>query len=57
MLDLIRAQGWAADAEETWEGVAAVSAPVHDRRRMPVGAVAVTGAVERVAPGGVLRPS
>ncbi len=56
MLDLIRAQGWAADAEETWEGVAAVAAPIHDRRRMPVGAVAVTGAVERVAPGGTLRP-
>lgn len=42
--------------EETWEGVAAVAAPVHDRRGMPVGAVAVTGAVERVSPGGDLRP-
>lgn len=27
LLDLIRAQGWAADVEETWEGVAAVAAP------------------------------
>ncbi|MGV9314460.1 IclR family transcriptional regulator [Streptomyces sp. NPDC003691] len=43
-----RARGWGSDVEETWEGVAAVAAPVHDRRRMPVGAVAITGAVERV---------
>ncbi|WP_299537664.1 IclR family transcriptional regulator [uncultured Streptomyces sp.] len=55
ILDLTRARGWACDVEETWEGVAAVAAPVHDGRRMPVGAVAVTGAVERLAPGGELR--
>ena len=40
VLDLTRARGWAADVEETWEGVASVAAPIHDRRRMPVGAVA-----------------
>lgn len=56
VLDHTRARGWAADVEETWEGVASVAAPVHDRRRMPVGAVAVTGAVERVCEGGELRP-
>lgn len=33
-----------------------MAAPIHDRRRMPVGAVAVTGAVERVCSGGELRP-
>lgn len=33
-----------------------MAAPIHDRRRMPVGAVAVTGAVERVRAGGELRP-
>ncbi|WP_327685093.1 IclR family transcriptional regulator [Streptomyces sp. NBC_00467] len=43
-----RARGWAADLEETWEGVASVAAPIHDRRRMPVGAIAITGAVERL---------
>jgi DNA-binding IclR family transcriptional regulator len=48
VLDLTRARGWAADLEETWEGVASVAAPVYDRRRMPVGAVGITGAVERV---------
>lgn len=56
LLDTVRARGWASDTEETWEGVAAVAAPIHDRRRMPVGAVAVTGSVERVRPGGELRP-
>ncbi|MGI5483687.1 IclR family transcriptional regulator [Streptomyces lavendofoliae] len=55
VLDLTRARGWAADVEETWEGVASVAAPIHDRRRMPVGAVAITGAVERVCDGGELR--
>ncbi|GGQ23247.1 IclR family transcriptional regulator [Streptomyces roseolilacinus] len=55
LLDLTRARGWAADVEETWEGVASVAAPIHDRRRMPVGAVAITGAVERVCERGELR--
>lgn len=48
VLDLTRARGWAADLEETWEGVASVAAPVYDRRRNPVGAVGITGAVERI---------
>jgi DNA-binding IclR family transcriptional regulator len=56
LLDLTRAQGWAADLEETWEGVASVAAPVHDRRRMPVGAVGITGAVERLCRDGEPRP-
>ncbi|MDN3293600.1 IclR family transcriptional regulator [Streptomyces ficellus] len=55
VLDMTRARGWAADVEETWEGVASVAAPIHDRRRMPVGAVAITGAVERVCNAGELR--
>ncbi|ALC24204.1 IclR family transcriptional regulator [Streptomyces pristinaespiralis] len=55
LLDHTRARGWAADVEETWEGVAAVAAPIHDRRRMPVGAIAITGAVERVCNDGELR--
>ncbi|GAA3490406.1 MULTISPECIES: IclR family transcriptional regulator [Streptomyces] len=56
VLDLTRARGWAGDVEETWEGVASIAAPIHDRRRMPVGAVGITGAVERVCPGGELKP-
>ncbi|GAB2794165.1 IclR family transcriptional regulator [Streptomyces sp. NPDC054796] len=56
VLDMTRARGWAGDVEETWEGLASVAAPIHDRRRMPVGAVGVTGAVERVCEDGELRP-
>lgn len=55
VLALTRARGWGADVEETWEGVASVAAPVHDRRRLPVGAVGITGAVERVCEDGELR--
>jgi DNA-binding IclR family transcriptional regulator len=56
VLELTRARGWAADVEETWEGVASIAAPIRDRRRMPVGAVAVTGAVERVCADGSIQP-
>ncbi|MFI6052235.1 IclR family transcriptional regulator [Streptomyces violascens] len=56
LLDVTRARGWGSDIEETWEGVASVAAPIHDRRRMPVGAVGVTGAVERVCKDGEVRP-
>ncbi|MER7663237.1 MULTISPECIES: IclR family transcriptional regulator [unclassified Streptomyces] len=55
VLDHTRARGWAADMEETWEGVASVAAPIHDRRRMPVGAIAITGAVERLCKGDEVR--
>lgn len=59
ILDVTRARGYAADVEETWEGVASIAAPIHDRRRMPVGAVGITGAVERLCRSdeeGALRP-
>ncbi|UED83150.1 IclR family transcriptional regulator [Streptomyces profundus] len=52
----VRARGWASDIGETWDGVASVAAPIVDRRRMPVGAVAVTGAVERILDEQALRP-
>ncbi|WP_419993585.1 IclR family transcriptional regulator [Streptomyces boninensis] len=54
-LNLTRARGWGGDVEETWDGVASIAAPIHDRRRMPVGAVGLTGAVERVCSEGELR--
>lgn len=57
VLETTRLRGWAADVEETWEGLASIAAPIHDRRRMPVGAVGITGAVERVCDAaGELRP-
>ncbi|MBU7599858.1 IclR family transcriptional regulator [Streptomyces sp. P38-E01] len=52
-----RQHGWASDTEESWEGVASVAAPIFDRRRMPVGAVGITGAVERVCEDGTIRPT
>jgi DNA-binding IclR family transcriptional regulator len=55
-VEATRAQGYATDVEETWDGVAAVAAPVFDRRRLAVGAVGITGAVERVCQGGEVRP-
>ncbi|MFC8719562.1 IclR family transcriptional regulator [Kitasatospora sp. NPDC057198] len=55
---LVRERGWADAVEETWEGVASVAALVQDRRRNPVGAVCVSGAVETVCgPDGAVRPA
>jgi len=54
-LEDVRARGWASDLEETWEGVASVAAPVYDRRRVPVGAVGITGAVERICEDNAVR--
>ncbi|MDT0305950.1 IclR family transcriptional regulator [Streptomyces sp. DSM 44917] len=55
-LEETRSRGWASDLGETWEGVASIAAPILDRRRMPVGAVGITGAVERMQAGGTLHP-
>jgi DNA-binding IclR family transcriptional regulator len=52
----VRERGWAAAVEETWEGVASVAALIQDRRRNPVGAVCISGAVERVCEEGTVRP-
>jgi DNA-binding IclR family transcriptional regulator len=55
---LVRERGWAAAVEETWPGVASIGALIQDRRRNPVGAVCVTGPVERVCDPalGTVRP-
>lgn len=55
VLEIVRSRGWASDLEETWDGVASVAAPVHNRHRAPVGAVCVTGAVERICRDGEVR--
>ncbi len=55
-LELVRARGWASDVGETWDGVASIAAPILDRRTMPVGAVGITGAVERMQSDGDLQP-
>lgn len=55
-LEVVRARGWASDVGETWDGVASVAAPVLDGRGLPVGAVGIGGAVERMQAGRELRP-
>ncbi|WP_026930397.1 IclR family transcriptional regulator [Glycomyces tenuis] len=55
VVDETRSQSYATDYEETWDGVASVAAPVFDRHRLAVGAVGITGAVERVCRDGELR--
>ncbi len=59
VLDLVRERGWATDLEESWEGLGSVAAPVFDRRCVAVGAVGVTGSVERIREGGqdAVRPA
>ncbi|MFE6056778.1 IclR family transcriptional regulator [Kitasatospora sp. NPDC056446] len=54
---LIRERGWADSIEETWEGVASIGALIQDRRRNPVGAVCISGPVERVCEDGFVKPS
>ena len=54
---LTRERGWTGAVEETWEGVASIGALIQDRRRNPVGAVCISGAVERVCEAGVVKPS
>ncbi|WP_026126691.1 IclR family transcriptional regulator [Nocardiopsis xinjiangensis] len=44
----VRHAGWAWEAEELVEGEVSISAPIHDRRGLTVGAIGVGGAVERL---------
>jgi DNA-binding IclR family transcriptional regulator len=55
VLRIVADRGWACDVEETWDGVASVAAPVHDRHDTVVGAVGITGPVERLCQDGAVR--
>ena len=48
-------RGWAADAEELEAGVVSIAAPIQDRRGVTVGAIAISGAVERLSADGAPR--
>ncbi|GAA2040191.1 IclR family transcriptional regulator [Nocardiopsis rhodophaea] len=50
-LEEIRHQGWSAEMEELVEGEVAIAAPIRDRRGMTVGAIGLSGAVERLCNG------
>ena len=44
----VAARGWASDVEELLPGVASIAAPIENRERVVVGAVAISGAIERL---------
>jgi DNA-binding IclR family transcriptional regulator len=50
-LDQVRARGWAADVEELVEGEVSLAAPIQDRRGVTVGAIGISGPIERLADG------
>jgi DNA-binding IclR family transcriptional regulator len=50
-LDEVRLRGWAADVEELVEGEVSLAAPIQDRRGVTVGAIGISGPIERLAGG------
>ncbi|WP_344829452.1 IclR family transcriptional regulator [Actinocorallia longicatena] len=54
---VIRERGWASEREEAVEGTAGIAALIRDRRGTPLGAVGVSGAVERLTGGGEPLPA
>jgi DNA-binding IclR family transcriptional regulator len=54
-LQEVLARGWAADVEELEVGVVSIAAPIQDRRAVTVGAIGISGPVERLAPDGAPR--
>jgi DNA-binding IclR family transcriptional regulator len=54
-LQEVLARGWAADAEELEAGVVSIAAPIQDRRAVTVGAIGISGPVERLTREGEPR--
>ena len=54
-LDVVQERGWAIDAEELEVGVVSLAAPIQDRRGVTVGAIGISGPVERLVEGGEPR--
>jgi DNA-binding IclR family transcriptional regulator len=46
--DRVTARGWASEVEELLAGVASIAAPIENRDRAVVGAIAISGQVERI---------
>ena len=55
-LDAVADRGWAGDVAEFLPGVASIAAPVQSHDRTVLGAVAITGPVERICANGSPRP-
>jgi DNA-binding IclR family transcriptional regulator len=47
-LDEVSERGWASDVGELLHDVASIAAPIEDRRQMAVGAIAISGSIERI---------
>jgi DNA-binding IclR family transcriptional regulator len=54
-LDDVLERGWAADIEELVTGEASLAAPIEDRRGLTVGAIGISGPVERMCESGAAR--
>jgi DNA-binding IclR family transcriptional regulator len=54
-LRAVQERGWAIDAEELEAGVVSLAAPIQDRRGVTVGAIGISGPVERLVAGGEPR--
>jgi DNA-binding IclR family transcriptional regulator len=47
-LDEVAKRGWAEEVEELFHGVASIAAPIADRRRVVVGAMEISGSLDRL---------
>src|SRR3954452_21032582 len=54
-LDEVLDRGWAAEAQELVVGEASLAAPIHDRRDVTVGAIGISGPIERLLHDGTAR--
>lgn len=54
-LDEVLERGWAAEAEELVAGEVSLAAPIHDRRGVTVGAIGISGPIERLSDKGTPR--
>ena len=54
-LEEVRGRGWAADVEEHGKGLVSVGAPIYGRQEVVVGAISISGAVERLCSEGEVR--
>jgi DNA-binding IclR family transcriptional regulator len=54
-LERVREQGWASEMEELVQGEASCAAPIRDRLGAAVGAIAISGPIERLREGSQMR--
>jgi DNA-binding IclR family transcriptional regulator len=55
-LETIAGRGWADDVAELLPGVASIAAPIEGRERIVIGAIALSGPLERMCADGSPRP-